>query len=216
MTKHGRISYSVAASVAAALTLAMAGPSARADSNTVNAPDHGTRSFTLTSQKSSEIVQFDTTRALHICNQTQKTDTSNLAPPGIPSEPATDRPIPIQTPSPVGLQLSYSGQTTEVAPGDCATVTAQQLTVSTLQPLEGDAVLQGTVTSTAIEVPVRGERIGKVTPESIRATLADIRHMLEQDDATERATTAEFDQARDALNAAATKLGPPAVASTAQ
>ena len=216
MTRHGRISYSVAASVAAALTLAMASPSARADTGTVNAPDNGTRSFTLTSQKDSELVQFDTMRALHICNQTQKTDTNNLAPPGVATEPATDRPVPIQTPSPVGLQLSYGGQTTELGPGDCATMTAQELRVSPTQPLEGDAVLQGTVTSTAIEVPVHGERIGKVTAESIRATLADIRHMLEQDDATERATTGEFDQARDALNAAAAKLGPPAVASTAQ
>ena len=216
MIKHGRISYSVAASVAAALTLSMAGTVARADSDTVNAPDNGTRSFTLTSEKESELVQFDAMRALHICNETQKTDTSNLAPPGIPSEPVTDRPIPIQTPSPVGLHLSYGGQTTDVAPGNCATVTAQELTVSPTQPLEGDAVLQGTVTSTAIEVPVRGERMGKVTTETWRATLADIRHMLDQDDSTERATTAEFERARDALNAAAAKLRTPAVASTAQ
>ena len=216
MTRHGRISYSVAASVAAALTLAMAGPSARADSDTVNAPDNGSRSFTLTPQKNSELVQFDDMRALRICNETQRTDTSNLPPPGVATEPATDRPIPIQTPSPVGLELSYGGQTTELGPGDCASMTAQELRVSPTQPLEGDAVLQGTVTSTAIVVPVRGERIGKVTTETMRATLADIRHMVEQDDATERATTAEFDQARAALQAAAAKLSSPAVASNAQ
>ena len=133
-------------------------------------PNNGSRSFTLTPQKNSELVQFDDMRALRICNKFS-VPIPQSTPPGVAAtEPATDRPIPIQTPSPVGLELSYGGQTTELGPGDCASMTAQELRVSPTQPLEGDAVLQGTVTSTAIVVPVRGERIGKVTTETVRAT----------------------------------------------
>src|SRR5581483_3503840 len=100
---------------------------------------------------------------------------------------------------------SYGGQTTDVAPGNCANITAQELTVSAAQPLQADETLNGTVTSSAIEVPVKGERMGKATTESARAAIADIRHMLDQDDETERATTTEFDRARDQLQQAASK-----------
>ena len=211
--RHARISYSVGASVAAALVLAAASTSARADAtDTLNAAGGAARTFTLTSDKPSQRVQFDQPRTLRICDETQRSETSQLPPPGANTEPATDRPVPVH-PAPVGLRLSYQDQTMEVTPGQCANVTTAELTVSPVEPLEGDATLNGTVSAAPIEVPVRGDRLGKVTPESLRATVADIRHMLDQDDATVRATTAEFDQVRDSLQQTAAKLSQPSVAS---
>jgi hypothetical protein len=219
MTRQARISSSVAASVAAAIALAAGAASARADTpKTVNAPAGATRSFTLTPEQASERVRFDQPSTLRLCNDTERTDTNVYPPAGANTEPATDRPVPLHDPTPVGLQVNYEdvngNQTVLVDPAQCATFTAQEVTISPTQPLEGDATLQGTVTA-AMEVPVYGQRMGPATKERISAMIAEIRHMIDQDDATERATTAEMNQARDALQQAAVELSSSPVAANA-
>jgi hypothetical protein len=186
------ISY-LAASVAAILTLSAGGGVARANDSaqTFNASDSGTRSFMLTASHDTARLTFDQPQELQFCNETQRTDHR-------PSESV----LPIQTPfesTPVGLMVSTeSGEPLQIPTGQCVNLVGQELTVSPTTPLQGDATLSGTVMARRAS--------WKLDEQRMRATLANIRDMLQQDDEMMLVTKAELDRAQDSFHLVAREL----------
>lgn len=101
----------------------------------------GPNEFILTTERDREVLTFDSTQEVRICNRSGKaTDSATLGTAGTIGTGTEDN-----QPRPVPLDLEYAGQRTQVQPGQCETVVADRVTVSAAEPLQQGWDLRGTV-----------------------------------------------------------------------
>ncbi len=165
--------------------------------------------FTLTRESDTEVLSYPQPRDLRICNRTGR----DTATPVVPSDeskelqptPLTERPVPTHATGPVALQLSYSGQTKDVRPGECLRFTSADVRITPASPLTAGTTLNGTIE----QMTPDGTRNASTRGADLsgdRGDLAQMRAELARDDQTMRAATAELNRARDQLNEATRKL----------
>jgi hypothetical protein len=201
----------------AGVALAAGAAAASADNNAAysgNASSSDYMStFRLNNTMSTEVLSYSRPRELRICNSTQhatsRRDTRTATPyPSshvIPATPLVNRPVPSESnrSAPVALQITYSGMTDQVQPGECYSINARRVTIASVGALTAGSALNGTVEWVNPNAPlpyvnVRASANGESDHEMIR----QMTHRLEQDERTMRAATMELDRARDELVAA--------------
>lgn len=183
----------VATSIAAALTLCAGGAIARANDTTasLDASGNGHHTFLLTPSHNTEQLNFGQTETVRICNETQHTYTRSR-----------ESVLPALTPSestPVELSVSTGeGSLLRLGIGQCVNLVGRELVVSPTTPLATDNALSGSVMTRST--------LGAANMESMRASLADIRGMLQSDDETVLAMKVELDRTHDSFARIAREL----------
>jgi hypothetical protein len=192
MNRKNTTAY-VATSIAAALTLCAGGALARADDTTasLDASGNGHHTFMLTPTHDTEQLNFGQTETVRVCNETQRTYTRS-----------TESVLPAQTPSestPVELSVSMDeGSSLRLGIRQCVDLVGRELFVSPTSPLATDNALSGSV--------MTRNTLGAANMESMRASLADIRGMLQYDDETVLAMKVELDRTNDSFARIAREL----------
>ena len=195
----------------AALAAAAIAPFALAQTNVrmETQPPQGATEFTLGQQGDVEQLNYARPQRLRICNRSGDSAATPVpvAYPLDNPEPLSERPIPIGGPTAVALLVTYDGQRTAVEPGHCVRVRAEHLQIRARQNLPAHNTLTGWIETLDVNTQAArttAEGTGDVADE--RATLAQLRHELAQDDREMRAATAELQQARRELDDAAHQM----------
>ena len=192
MSKFGTIG---AATVAAMASVVLAHPRiAAAESSPVE-----TGTFNLTALTPSALVASSRGGQLQVCNETGSgsvLDEASALAPFTPSASST-------------LEVSYNGKTEQIMPGHCYRMNAQQVRITTNEPLGRRSDLEGTVTQVAPAraglLPASNGTVGE-NAQPVRVEINEIRNDLKQDDRTTRQATAELNRATRELNLAAQEL----------
>jgi len=216
MTRNQLISGSLIAAAVAALTFGAG--SAWAQAEQAYAPDPNAAQnwnesgidFRLTPQTDTEVLNYTHPRAVRICNLTGRYSPgtrpvpADQSVPSDQSEPLSNRPVGATTsPTPVNLTVTYDGKTTQVRPGECDRMQAQNLRLSPTEPLPDGSALNGTIEMEGVsaqgyapwEHGYHPAGYSRQNAETTQQLITELR----QDDQLMRQSNAELQQARDQL-----------------